>query len=87
VDVLGQRPLVVDQGKAVAGAGEPDAGPLVVAERDAGLRRDRRVEAPRGLQVADAEPQVVDAAVRDRLPAIAVDGLDALPSGSSRKPP
>jgi hypothetical protein len=27
------------------------------------VRRNRRVEAPRGLRVTDAEPQVVDAAV------------------------
>jgi hypothetical protein len=47
VDVLGQRPRVVDQGEAVVRAGELDAGRLVVAERDAGVRRDRRVEAPR----------------------------------------
>ena len=30
VDVLGQRPLVVDQGEAVVRAGEPDASRLVV---------------------------------------------------------
>ena len=62
VDVLRERPLVVDQREAVVRAGELHAPGLVVAQVDPGVRRDRRVEALGRLEVGDADPQVVDAA-------------------------
>jgi hypothetical protein len=42
------------------------------------VRRDRRVEPPGRLRVADAEPQVVDAAVGQWALPVAVDRLDAV---------
>ena len=42
------------------------------------MRRDRRVEPPGRLRVADAEPQVVDAAVGQGALPVAVDRLDAV---------
>jgi hypothetical protein len=50
------------------------------------VRSDRRVEAPGGLQVADADPQVIDAAVRHGRLAIVVDRLDAVAVGVQQKP-
>src|SRR3954470_16904234 len=42
------------------------------------MRCDRRVEAPGDPHVADAEPQVVDAADGPGVLAVVVDGLDAV---------
>ena len=70
--------LVVDQGEAVVRADELDAGRLVVAEHDASVRGDGRVEATRRLEVVDTDPEVVDPPLRDRLAALTVDGLDAV---------
>ena len=56
VDVLGQRSPVVDQGEAEVRPEEPDAGPLVVAERDTGVKGDRGVEATRRPEVLDTDP-------------------------------
>ena len=50
----------------------------VVREAEPGVGRDRHVEAPRRLWVADAEPQAVDPAVGHRALAVAVDRLDAV---------
>ena len=50
------------------------------------MRGDRRVEAPGGLRVADAEPQVVDAAVGHGVLAVAVDRLDAVAVGVEQEP-
>ena len=47
---------VVDEREGEVGAGEPHAIRRVVGEAELGIRRDRRVEAPRRLRVADAEP-------------------------------
>src|SRR5919201_1828681 len=62
VDVLREWPLVPDEREAVVRGGELHAGRLVVRHMEPGVRGDRRVEAPGGLRVADADPQVVDAA-------------------------
>src|SRR5438477_11660153 len=62
VDVLGEWPLVPDEREAVVRAGQLRAAGLVLRQAKPGMRGDRRVEAPGGLRVADAEPQVVDAA-------------------------
>src|SRR3954447_8271218 len=66
VDMLRERPLVPDEREAVVCAGELHAAGLVVHQAQAGVRGDRRVEAPGGLRVADADPQVVDGAGGDR---------------------
>ena len=78
VDVLGERTLVAHEREGEVGAGELHAIRRVVREAELGVRRDRRVEAPRRLRVADAEPQVVDAAVGHGALAVAVDRLDAV---------
>jgi hypothetical protein len=78
VDVLRERALVVDEREAVVLAPELHAAGLVVAEAEARVRRDRRVEPPGCLRVADAEPQVVDAAVGQGALPVAVDRLDAV---------
>ena len=87
VDVLRERPLVPDEREAVVRAGELHAAGLVVPQAEPGVRGNRRVEAPGNLQVADAEPQVVDLAVGHDVLAVAVDGPDAVASGWSRNPP
>ena len=50
------------------------------------MRGDRRVEAPGGLRVADADPQVVDAAGGYGVLAVAVDRLDAVAVGVEQEP-
>jgi hypothetical protein len=44
----------------------------------------RDVEAPRSLQIANADPQVLDGADGHGVVAVAVDRLDAVAVGSSR---
>src|SRR3954468_16094611 len=78
VHVLRERALVVDAGERVPRAGELDPARLLVAERNPGVRRDRRVEALRRLRVADADPEVVDPARRHGVSALAVDRLGAV---------
>src|ERR671930_2420828 len=60
-DVLRERPLVPDEREAVVRAGQLHALGLVARQTEPGVRGDRRVEAPGGLRIADADPQVVDA--------------------------
>ena len=84
--MLRGRPLVPDEREAVVGAGELHAAGLVVRQAEPGVRRDRRVEAPGGLRVADADPQVVDAAVGHGVLAVAVDRLDAVAVGVEQEP-
>jgi hypothetical protein len=50
------------------------------------VRSDRRVEAPGGLRVADADPQVVDATGGHRGLAVAVDRFDAVAVGVEQEP-
>src|SRR6266542_4166442 len=78
VDVLRERPLVPDEREAEVRAGQLHALGLVVRQAEPGVRGDRRVEAPGGLRVADADPQVVDAAGGQGVLAVAVDRLDAV---------
>src|SRR5437899_5921573 len=86
VDVLRERPLVPDEREAVVRAGQLHAAGLVVRQAEPGVRGNRRVEAPGGLRVAYAEPQVVDAAVRHGVLAVAVDRLDAVAVGVEQEP-
>src|SRR5439155_27093612 len=62
VEVLGEWPPVPDEREAEVRAGQLHAAGLVLRQAKPGMRGDRRVEAPGGLRVADAEPQVVDTA-------------------------
>src|SRR6476619_4286712 len=78
VDVLGERPIVAHERERKIGAGEPHAIRRVVREAEPGVRRDRPVEAQRPLRVANAEPQVVDAAVGHGVLAVAMDSLDTV---------
>src|SRR6266545_5964966 len=78
VDVLRERPLVPDEREAVVRAGQLHALGLVVRQAEPGVRGDRPVEAPGGPRVADADPQVVDAAGGHGVLAVAVDRLDAV---------
>ena len=78
VDVLGERALVAHEREGEVGAAELHAIPRFVPQAKPGVRRDRRVEASRRLRVADAETQVVDAAVRHGALAVAVNRLDAV---------
>ena len=78
VDVLRERPLIVDQREAVVLAPEVRAAGLVVPQPDPGVGRDGRVEALGRREVGDADPQVVDAAVGHGALALAVHGLDAV---------
>ena len=78
---MGGLARVPDEREAVVRAGELHAAGLVVRQAQPGVRRDRRVEAPGGLQVADADPQVVDAAVGHGVLAVAMDRLDAVAVG------
>ena len=67
---------------------ELDVVGLVARQPQPGVRGDRRVEAPGRGGVADADPQVVDAAVGHGVLALAcAPPPTLLPSGSSRKPP
>ena len=84
--MLRERPLVPDEREAVVRAGQLHAAGLVVRQAEPGVRRDRRVEAPGGLRVADADPQVVDAAVGHGVLAVAVDRLDAVAVGVEQEP-
>ena len=79
--MLGRGALVVDQREAVAVAAELHPAGFVVAEAQARVRRDRRVEAPRPIEVADADPEVVDAAGRRAKLGFAVKRLDAVAVG------
>src|SRR5215208_5034541 len=81
MDVLRERPLVPDEREAVVRAGQLHALGLVVRQAEPGMWGDRRVEAPGGLRVADADPQVVDVAGGHGLLAAAVDRLDAVAVG------
>src|SRR4051794_34394671 len=81
VDMLGERPLVADEREAVVGAGQLHAAGVVVCQAEPGVRGDRRVEAPGRLRVADANPQVVDAAGGYGVLAVIVDRLDAVAVG------
>src|SRR4051795_2642047 len=81
VDGLRERPLVPDEREAVVRAGQLHAAGVVVCQAQPGVRGDRRVEAPGGLRVADAQPQVVDAPVGHGGLAVAVDRLDAVAVG------
>src|SRR3954465_5268139 len=81
VDVLRERPLVADEREAVIRAGQLHAAWLVVRQAQPGVRGDRRVEAPGGLRVADADPQVVDPAGRHGALALVVNRLDAVAVG------
>jgi hypothetical protein len=85
--MLGQGPLVPDEREAVVAAGQLHAAGLVVRQAQPRVRSDRRVEAPGGLQVADANPQVVDAAVGHGALAIAVDRLDTVAVGVEQEGP
>ena len=86
--MLRERPLVVDQREAEVLADELDVVRLVHAEPQPGVRGDRRVEALGGGGVADADPEVVDAAGGHGARSRSVCTASALlPSGSSRKPP
>jgi Thioredoxin len=78
VDVLGERALVVHQREGEVGAAELHAIGRVVRQAEPGVRSDRRVEAPRRLRIADAQPQVVDAAVGHGALAVAMDRLNAV---------
>src|SRR5436305_1029064 len=62
VHVLGDRSLVVDQREAEVLADHLDVVWLVQADPQPGVRGDRHVEALGRGEVADADPQVVDAA-------------------------
>ena len=73
-----QRALVAHEREGEVGAGELHSIGRVVRQAEPGVRRDRRVEAPRRLRIADAEPQVVDAAVGHGALPVAVDRLDAV---------
>ena len=84
--MLGERPLVPDEREAGVRAGELHAVGLVVRQAEPGVRGDRRVEAPGGLRVADADPEVVDAAVGHGVLAVAVDRLDAVAVGVEQEP-
>lgn len=64
-----------------------DTGGVLVGEAQPGVRGDRGVEASGGWQIADADPQVVDAAVRHGVIAVDVNRLHAVAVGSSRKAP
>src|SRR4051794_33022072 len=86
VDVLRERPLVPDEREAVVRAGQLHAARVIVRQAEPGVRRDRRVEAPGGLRVTDADPEVVDAAVGYGVLASAVDGLDAVAVGVEQEP-
>src|SRR4051794_34834812 len=81
VDVLGERPPVLYEREAVVPAGQLHPTGLVVHQAEPCVRGDRRVEAPGGLQVADADPQVVDATVGHGVLAIAVNRLHAVAVG------
>src|SRR5207237_6554136 len=83
---LRERPLVPDEREAVVRAGQLHAAGLFVRQAEPGVRGDRRVEAPGGLRVADAEPQVVDAAVGHGVFAVVVDRLDAVAVGVEQEP-
>src|SRR3954451_7023155 len=63
VDVLRERPGVPGGRGGEVRAGQLHPAGVVVRQAEPGVRGDRRVEAPGGRQVADADPQVVDAAV------------------------
>jgi hypothetical protein len=56
----------------------PDCRVLAGAETEARVRRDRLVEAPRRIEVADADPKVVDAAVGHGGLGFAVERLDTV---------
>ena len=78
VDVLRERPLVVDQREAEVLADHLDVVRLVDADPQPGVRGDRHVEAPGRGGVADADPEVVDAAVGDGALAVRVHRLHAV---------
>ncbi|HEY7730960.1 MAG TPA: hypothetical protein VH950_08675, partial [Gaiellaceae bacterium] len=79
--MLGERPLVPDEREAVVRAGQPHPAGLVQHEAEPGVGGDRRVEAPRGLRVADADPKVVDLAGGHGVLAVVVGRLDAVAVG------
>ena len=78
VDVLRERPLVVDQREAEVLADHLDVVRLVHADPQPGVRGDRRVEALGRGGVADADPEVVDAAVGHGVLALRVHRLRAV---------
>src|SRR5215218_6414648 len=86
VDVLRERPLIPDEREPVVRAGHLHAAGIVARQAEPGMRGDRRVEASGGLQVADADPQVVDVAGGHGLLAAAVDRLDAVAVGVEQEP-
>jgi hypothetical protein len=81
VDVLRERPLVPDEREAVVRAGQLHAAGLVVRQAQPGVGGDRRVEAPGGLRVPDADPHVLDAAGGHGVLAVPVDRLYAVAVG------
>ena len=78
VDVLGERPPVVDQREAEVLADHLDVVRLVHADPQPGVRGDRHVEALGRGGVADADPEVVDAAVGHGVLALRVHRLRAV---------
>src|SRR4051812_37579206 len=78
VDVLGERPPVANQREAEVLADQLDVVGLVQADSQPGVRGDRRVEAPGRGRVADADPEVVDAAVRHGVLALRMHRLGAV---------
>ena len=64
VDVLRERPVVMDEREAVGRAGELHAAGLVGRQAESRVRGDRRVEALGRRGVADADPEVVHVARR-----------------------
>jgi hypothetical protein len=66
VDVLRERPPVVDQREAVVLTPELHAAGLLVPQSDPGVGRDGRVEALGRRELGDADPQVVERGRRAR---------------------
>ena len=76
--MLRERPLVVDQREAEVLANHLDVVRLVHADPKPSVRGDRRVEALGRGGVADADPEVVDAAAGHGVIALRVHRLRAV---------
>jgi hypothetical protein len=85
VDILGG--LTVGEGEAWwAASAEGDAVRPSSEELEADDGCERRVELSSGVEVADAEPDVVDRAALGP-GVVVVDGFDAVPAGSAMNAP
>jgi hypothetical protein len=83
VDVLGCR-VVADEREWPWGSGDVKAVGAAVLDPQADHGRDCLVEATRGVEVADADPEVVDPVLAAACLAV-MDGLDAVPIGIAKR--